>query len=108
MKIEEHIKKIIEDVLAKAGFTLHSIILFGSRARKDFDEESDYDILVIVKEDLNIKEMRELRVKVSTMLHREIKFVPFDIILKSLKNFQEEKEVVNTISNEAFLEGMKV
>ena len=40
-----------------------SIILYGSHARKDYDESSDYDICVITKErkneELNIKELEE-------------------------------------------------
>ncbi len=30
-------------------FSLENIILFGSRARGDFDEDSDWDVLIIIK-----------------------------------------------------------
>jgi len=108
MKLKDKIKEVIKKVLAQNSFTLHSIILFGSRARGDSDKESDYDILIIVKEDINIKEKRELRTKISVALHDAIRFVPFDVIVKSLKNYEQDKEVVNTISRIATLEGVEL
>lgn len=108
MKIEDRIKEIIEKVVFQNGFSLHGVILFGSRARRDYNEDSDFDILIIVKEDITIVHKRNLRAKISVELHKQIKFIPFDIIVKSLKNFREEKEVVNTISQEASLEGVEL
>jgi len=37
-----------------------------------------------------------------------MRYTSFDIIIKSLKSFEEEKNVVNTVSNEAFLEGIRI
>ncbi|MDF1533874.1 MAG: nucleotidyltransferase domain-containing protein [Methanosarcinaceae archaeon] len=42
-------KDIIELIKETVGRNLVSIVLFGSTARGDFDEHSDYDVLVIVK-----------------------------------------------------------
>ncbi|RKX55115.1 MAG: hypothetical protein DRP50_03400 [Thermotoga sp.] len=108
MKIEKKIKEIVGRVLGKNGFTLHNIFLFGSRARGDFDEESDYDILVILNEEISIEDKRKLMVKISGELHKKMRYTSFDIIIKSLKSFEEEKNVVNTVSNEAFLEGIRI
>lgn len=49
--MKETIRNIIEQNLN--GYTLEKIILFGSRARGDFDEDSDYDIYIALKEKLN-------------------------------------------------------
>lgn len=106
--IEDGIRNVIEKVLIQSKIALENIILFGSRAREDFNNESDYDILIIVKEDINIKEKRELRTKISVALHNDIKFVPFNIIVKSLKSYEQEKDVVNTISKVATLEGVEL
>ncbi|MFN4227851.1 MAG: nucleotidyltransferase domain-containing protein [Candidatus Ratteibacteria bacterium] len=108
MQIEVKIKEIIEDVVAQNGYTLDSVFLFGSRARGDFEKDSDYDILIIVKEEIPIVVKKNLRAKISAALHKEIKFVPFDIIVKSLKTFMEEREVVNTISSEVAMEGKQL
>ena len=47
--MNEKIKKIIQDNLN--GYTLEKVILFGSRARLEYDKDSDYDVLVIIKEE---------------------------------------------------------
>jgi predicted nucleotidyltransferase len=108
MKIESKIKNIIEKLFTQKGLILYSIFLFGSRARGDLREESDFDILVITEDELPQKERRNLVGEILMALHKEIKFIPFDVLIKSRKNFEEEKDIVNTISNEAFLEGTKL
>ncbi|HEV8718828.1 MAG TPA: nucleotidyltransferase domain-containing protein [Candidatus Binatia bacterium] len=42
--VVERFKKL----MLKHGIPLHSITLFGSRARGDHDPDSDYDVLVVV------------------------------------------------------------
>lgn len=108
MRIERKVREIIEDVLDQNRVTLYSIILFGSRARGDFNKESDFDILVVVKEEMSIKEKRELKIKISVALHSKIRFVPFDVIVKSLRDYEQEKEIANTISKVASLEGTEL
>ena len=45
------IKKRVFSIYSKEGFK--AIILFGSRARENFDENSDYDIDVVVDKHKN-------------------------------------------------------
>ena len=106
--IKEKLRNIIEKVVKKSGFTLNSVFVFGSRARGDFRPDSDYDILVVIDEDLPIRERRRLSVRISSELHKEMHFAGFDIIVKSLRKFEEEKDIVNTIAHEAYLEGSKI
>ena len=40
-------KKIITEEVEKAGYQVDRIILFGSRARGDYKENSDYDFFAI-------------------------------------------------------------
>ena len=54
------IKSTIETTVREHGYTLEKVILFGSRAKGRYIEESDWDILVIVKEDLNYSERKVL------------------------------------------------
>ena len=43
------VRKVIEDVARKYSIEIDRIILFGSRARGDFREDSDWDFLIITK-----------------------------------------------------------
>ncbi|MGB9764866.1 MAG: nucleotidyltransferase domain-containing protein [Candidatus Saccharicenans sp.] len=85
MNIDNKIKNIIENTVIQYRFSLDSIFLFGSRARGDFKEESDFDILLILKDELPMKERRNLAAEISKTLHNELKFTPFDVIVKSRK-----------------------
>lgn len=51
--------KLEKEVKAIFGSKLDSIILFGSYARGDFDEESDIDILILA--DMSSKELASYR-----------------------------------------------
>jgi predicted nucleotidyltransferase len=108
MRLENKVKNIVENVISKTEFTLDSMFLFGSQARGDFREGSDYDILIVLKDGIPIRERRKLAGRILSELHKEIEFIPFDVIIKCLKDFEEEKEIVNTISNEVLREGVKL
>lgn len=106
--IEKRIRNIIEKVLFQSKITLKDIIIFGSRARGDSKEGSDFDILIIIKNDINIDQKRSLWKEVHHALHKDFPLIPFDVLIKTLKDFEDEKDVVNTISNEACIEGIKI
>ncbi len=53
--MDEQIKNIITESLK--GNEISKIILFGSRARGNSDENSDYDILVVLEKQLDRKEL---------------------------------------------------
>lgn len=102
------IKATILRCLDELGVKLSQIILFGSRAREDFEKESDYDILVIIKNSIDIKQKREIWRKVYHQLHEDFPLTPFDVIIKTAMDFDDEKDIVNTISNEACVEGIRI
>ena len=99
-------KKEIEKVFKDENLTLDGVIIFGSRARKDFTQESDWDILVIVKEYIGPVKRKLLWRKLYKSLHKRFPKNSFDILLKSQEEFNNERSVVNTISNEAVSEGI--
>jgi len=104
----QQLKKIITNCLKDYGIKVKTIILFGSRARGEFEEDSDWDILIVIDKGLIPSEKREIWNKVSENLHKHFPFYPFDMIIKSSEDFEKEKAVVNTISNEAYLDGVKI
>ncbi len=48
----EIVKQIIKEEIERAGLKLLGLKLFGSRARGDFNQSSDWDFYVIVNEDI--------------------------------------------------------
>jgi predicted nucleotidyltransferase len=56
-KIRKILKKFKREIVAIYGERLHSIILFGSRARGDARDDSDIDLLIVLKGDFDYIEM---------------------------------------------------
>ena len=94
-KIKEVIKTILPD---------SRIILFGSRGRGNFDTESDYDILVIVKQNLNIKEKREY----SSEIMRLLAEIPLDVIVKTENDVPVHLKRIDSVVKEALEMGVPI
>ena len=103
-KIVEGLKRVLEEL----GVEYSRILLFGSRARGHFREESDWDFVIILKKKVSDRERMELGHRIYRKFHELFPFVSVDIILKDEDSFEKEKRIANTISNEAFLEGVAV
>jgi len=50
----------LKSILEEFGVEYSNILLFGSRTGKDFEAESDWDFMIIVKGHLDLNEKREL------------------------------------------------
>ncbi|MEK7395644.1 MAG: nucleotidyltransferase domain-containing protein [Candidatus Poribacteria bacterium] len=76
-KIDSNLELFKERLQKKLGENLIRIILFGSRARGDNDEYSDYDCLVIVKE--NNKSIKEavLDIEADILYEKDVVFSAF-------------------------------
>ena len=107
-EIVKNIKKVIIECLNETETSVKNIILFGSRARSDFEKESDFDLLIILNKEVTPKEKKEIWYLIYSTLHKSFHNMSFDIILRSAQSFEDEKNVVNTISNEVFLEGIEI
>lgn len=59
MKKDNVTKQLVKTLRERLGAKIQGVILFGSRARGDFYEDSDYDIIVLVD-----KRTRKLRDKI--------------------------------------------
>jgi predicted nucleotidyltransferase len=81
-----------------------AVYLFGSRARGDFHEDSDYDLLVIVPDDAP-KERRSMATAFEASRQSR---VPADIIPCSRTGFERYKNSVGTLCYEANHFGVQV
>jgi len=105
MNTKREIIAKLKTILEEIGVVYSNILLFGSRTGTDFEEESDWDFLIVVKGNLDLKEKRELWHNIYRRFHDYFPFVSVDIILKDEQSFENENNVANTISNEVYLGG---
>ena len=102
----QKVKEIIEEEVEKAGLKLQKIILFGSRARGDYTVGSDWDLLILLKDDFTREEKRQL---VGNLYRRTAKLKgSYEIIIKKESEFEMMKDVVGSLSYEANLEGVTI
>lgn len=98
----------LKGVLNELNVDYSSIILFGSRAREEASEESDWDFLIILKNTFTSEELHSLQYTIYRRFHARFPFTTIDLLVKDQQTFEKEKFIANTISNEASLEGIKV
>ncbi len=106
MNILDLVKNVVSQEIESVGLKLEGIVLFGSRARGDYRENSDWDFLVLVNKDLSPIENCKLRARMVAVLVR--KGIDCEIILKSKKAYDIDRKIVNTISYSASLEGVEI
>ena len=97
-------KTILEAVeLLRKAANPTRIILFGSYARGDTNEQSDLDFLIVIKE-LKARRMETVHLKDVLSPLR----IPVDVVVISEKTYQEWKDAPGTIIYEATQEGKVV
>lgn len=98
------IKEIIQKEVEKAGLKVEKIILFGSRARGDFKEDSDWDIMVTLDSEFTREKRRHL---LGEIYKRLAKFEnSYEIVLKKKAEFERMKEVIGSLSYDTNKEGI--
>jgi predicted nucleotidyltransferase len=106
VKMKEKIKKIINQVFEEKGVRVEKIILFGSRARGDFKRNSDWDLLIVVSNELDLKDKRkiskEIRIKLAEI------FIPCDVLIKSASEIDYYSNFIGTTTREALKEGVEI
>ncbi len=107
MNSKKEILEKLKSILNELNIKYSKILLFGSRARGDFREESDWDFLIVLEKPVDAKTKKELWFDIYKKLHEFYPFISFDIVLKDVESFEKEKTIVNTISNEVYLEGIE-
>ncbi|BFI73728.1 nucleotidyltransferase [Nanoarchaeota archaeon] len=103
-EILNKIKQIILDTANNYNIKIHKIILFGSRARGDYREDSDWDILIVTEDklDWNIKKkiLGELIGKFADY------YLDTDILIIDKEEFNKKKEDIGYVYYWANKEGI--
>jgi predicted nucleotidyltransferase len=97
---EEIIKKTARKYIPDA-----EVVLFGSRARKTHDPDSDYDILIITHENFHPRQKLPYKTKIRReLLESDIRS---DILIQSHKEIEKKKmlpgHIIKTILNDSIL-----
>ncbi|NJE29790.1 nucleotidyltransferase domain-containing protein [Thermococcus sp. 18S1] len=102
-EVVRRIKNVILKEFSKRGVNVEEVLLFGSRARGDFREGSDWDVLVVISEDIDRKKYRELWYSV----YRHVD-VPLDLVIVSKEAFEKYVSSPGFIYYYAAREGVKI
>jgi len=86
------------------GLNYEEIILFGSRARGDSSEKSDYDFMIVMKNNLITRE----KIKLSSLLRKKLakKGIDADLVIKSKDELNDYKTKIGSVVREALKEGI--
>jgi len=97
------LRELRHSMESQLGDRLVKIVVFGSRARGDFDTESDTDIAIIVRE-----LSRELKHQIlDTVAEIELKFlIPLSVIVFSENEFEQLKKRERRIALDIEREGI--
>lgn len=88
------------------GVNYKEIILFGSRARGDSSGKSDHDIMIVMKNNLTIREKMAL----SSLLRKKLakKGIDADLIIKSKEELNYYRTKIGNIVREVLKEGIRL
>ena len=93
-KIDKILKQFIEEVSNLLGKRLKKVILYGSYARGDYNQNSDVDIMILT--DLDEQEIVKYRMKIRDMacdleLENNIVLTP---LVRNIKKYNERVDIV--------------
>ena len=103
IETDKVLKELKHGMESQLGDRLVKMVVFGSRARGDFDAESDTDIAIIVRE-----LSRELKYLIfDTVAEIEMKFIiPLSVIVFSENEFERLKKRERRIALDIEKEGI--
>jgi predicted nucleotidyltransferase len=85
-----------------------SVYLFGSRSRGDNTLESDYDLFVVLDGKHTRQERNSIYSSISRLTHDRIKKTSFDIVIRDLEDFENNRNVVNVLDQTVYEDGLRL
>lgn len=98
----------IKDIILKivSQYDYKSIILFGSRAREDYKNDSDYDLLIIMGDNLTIRELRDIQKEIRKQL--ALQDIDADVLVKTQTIINDYKMKKGNVIYNALKEGIQL
>jgi len=110
--ILKEIKFVIMEILKANNIIAEKIMLFGSRSKKEDKTDSDYDILIIIKNDieriLKYKIKNEINKKAAKIFVSRNSLTGIDLIIRSKKEIEFYKDKIGSVTGEAYMEGVAI
>ncbi len=105
--MDQNIKKIVDQIstILVAGIDARQVYLFGSHAHNTANSNSDIDIFVVA--DLNGKKKIEVTQLSRRLLLKKI-FMPVDILVCDISDFNNRKNNLSTFEYSIATEGLKI
>jgi uncharacterized protein len=101
---QNQVKQIVLDTLSKLDVKVLKILLFGSRARNDFQEDSDWDLLIILKNQATRDEKNDISYQIRRALAKLL--ISSDVIVRSQSEINKYTRRVNSVTKTAIEEGI--
>ncbi len=103
----EAIKRVVLEEAQKLGVRVERIILFGSRARGEATNESDYDILVVLGTRPRWRTLMRLQSRVRTRLYKLLG-AEVDLFLVDKAWYDRRRSLWGSLEYEAAREGVVI
>jgi predicted nucleotidyltransferase len=94
------------EIIKNFNIPIHSVYLFGSRANGKSKESSDYDFLLLLDPVEDIQELKNFKLQLNLEVHKKITKKDFDILVRSFKDFEINKDKINTLYNHVYEDGL--
>lgn len=105
-KLLDFIKLTVNQELEAFGFKVLKILLFGSRARGESREDSDWDIFVIVDKPISFSTKRRVATKIRRKLVKV--GITVDIIIQPETVIESQKNNVGYLTYYVLREGTEI
>jgi predicted nucleotidyltransferase len=99
---------LVKEYIKNSNYSIEKFYLFGSRARNDNHKDSDYDFMVLINEDIEIKLKRKLVADIYRYLLIKKAVLPMDLIIKNNEIFLLESNEIGYLSNTVLSEGIEL
>ncbi len=103
MEVDQNIEKITSVI--RSIVEPEKVVLFGSRARGQFADDSDYDVCIVLKENQSQKDVAK---HINRAIYRSDVSKPVDVIVVDSDKFRKHAQTVGYIYKDIYQNGITI